>query len=47
MLELIVLIQHEMGTRRFQRTLEDTTPKQEPRGCHVGLTGPTYRPPGP
>jgi hypothetical protein len=31
MLELIVLIHRETGTRRFQKTPEDTTLKQEPR----------------
>ena len=31
MLELIMLIYRETDTRRFQRTLEDTTPKQEVR----------------
>ena len=44
MSELIMLICHETGTRRFHRTLEDTTPKQEPRGYHVGPVGPTCRP---
>ena len=43
MSELIVLIHRKTGTRRFQRTLEDTTPKQVSRGCHVGLPSPTYR----
>ena len=47
MSELIMLIHQETGTRRFQRTLEDTTPKREPRGYHVGLAEPTYRPPRP
>ena len=47
MSELIVLIHRETGTRRFQRTLEDTTPKRELRGYHVGPTDPTCRPPGP
>jgi hypothetical protein len=32
MSELIMPIHCEMGTRRFQRTLEDTTLMQEPRG---------------
>ena len=40
MLELIVLIHREMGTKRFQRTPEDTTPKREPRGYHVGPPDP-------
>ena len=33
MSELIMLINRETGTRRFQMTPEDTTPKREPRGC--------------
>jgi len=41
MSELIVLICLEMGTRRLQRTLEDTTPKRELRGCQVGPDSPT------
>jgi hypothetical protein len=32
MSELIVLIHRETGTRRFQRTPEDTTSKRDPRG---------------
>ena len=47
MLDLITLIHCEMDTRRFQRTPEDTTPRQRGRDCQVGLVGPTYRPPGP
>jgi hypothetical protein len=47
MSKLIVLIRHETDTRRFQRTPEDTTPKQEPRGYQVGPGDPTCRPPGP
>ena len=31
MSKLIMLINREMGTRRFQRTPEDTTPKREPQ----------------
>ena len=47
MSELIELIHHETGTRRLQRTPEDTTPKREPRGYQVALTSPSYRPPDP
>ena len=43
MSDLIMLICREMGTKRFQRTPDDTTPKWKPRGCQAGLAGPTWR----
>ena len=42
MLELIALIRSETDTRRFQKTREDSTPRQSPRGYQVGLAA---RPP--
>ena len=47
MSDLIALIRSETDTRRFQKTREDSAPRQSPRGCQVGLAGPTCRPPGP
>jgi hypothetical protein len=47
MSDLITLICRINNFRRFQRTLEDTTPKQRVRRHQVGPTDHTYRLLGP
>ena len=47
MSDLIALIDSKNDPRRFQKTQEDSTPKQRARRCQVRLADPSYRPTGP